>query len=281
MRDLYRPGHADYTYEARFGQRDHRGGGRASARETVARVAAAAVARQFLEARYGIEVVGWVDAIGDISAQIEPSTLSRKDVEASLVRCPDPARSDNMVELIEAIQAEGDTVGGTLEHVCGGAAGAPVFDRLEADSRHAIPACLQAEIGSGFGGTTMRGSEHNDSFEMRDGQLFRSQIVRAASSEGYNRCSSLRALRIQAVSTHFKAQQTVNQAGDAVTFRMKVAMTLRLTESSATAEAAFLLTLLTMPSRYPRSTADEASRPKAHEGVLARFVLTQTRPGLE
>jgi chorismate synthase len=174
----FRPSHADYTYEAKHGIRNWQGGGRASARETIGRVAAAAIAKKILAALYtDFEVVAYVTQIHELVAQIDRSTLKIKDVEKNIVRCPDNAIARKMISLIETVRDEGDSVGGVIECVARGIApglGEPVFDKIEADLAKAmlsIPAAKGFEIGSGFAATRMRGSEHNDPFELRDGKI--------------------------------------------------------------------------------------------------------------
>ncbi|HXC02775.1 MAG TPA: chorismate synthase [Opitutaceae bacterium] len=184
MREKFRPSHADYTYQAKFGHRDHRGGGRSSARETIGRVAAGAVARKILQlagAATGgtVEIRAFVSQIRDITAPVGAlenfPTLA--EVEASPVRCPHPATAARMIELIKAVRAEGDSVGGVITCRARGVPpglGEPVFDRLEADLAKAmlsLPATKGFEIGSGFAGTLLKGSEHNDAFVMREGQV--------------------------------------------------------------------------------------------------------------
>lgn len=226
VKDLFRPGHADFTYQARYGRRDYRGGGRASARETAARVAAAGIARQFLAQRYGVEVIGWVDRITDTHAQVDPASVTLEAVEATPVRCPDPAIAAEMIALIDAARKDGDTVGGVVGCVARGVPagwGDPVFDKIDADLAKAclsLPACKGFEIGSGFAGTRLHGSEHNDPFIMK-GDRIGTTSNRAGGVLGG--ISSGEPIVIRAafkpVSTHFKPQQTVTTAGEAVTFR--------------------------------------------------------------
>jgi chorismate synthase len=171
FKDLYRPSHADFTTQAKYGHRDWRGGGRASARETVARVAAGAVARQVIAP---IDVVAWVHRVGDIEAPDgwDPDAWEggAAAVEANPVRCPDPATAAAMEALIRAVRADGDTIGGVVRCVCRNVPaglGEPVFDKLEADLAKAmlsLPAAKGFESGSGYAGTRMRGSQHNDPF---------------------------------------------------------------------------------------------------------------------
>lgn len=177
IREKYRPGHADYTYDAKHGFRDYRGGGRASARETTSRVAAGVVAKKIIAAAFGGRVVGYVCQVGDIRAEIpDPSTVTLQDVEklpggeANIVRCPDHAAAAQMVSLIEEVRKAGDSIGGAGEIVATGVPaglGEPVFDKIKADFAKALfslPAVLGVEYGIGFGCTTMRGSENNDLF---------------------------------------------------------------------------------------------------------------------
>ena len=174
----FRPSHADFSYEAKYGIRNWQGGGRASARETIARVAAGAVAKKILAILYSnFEIVGYVAQIHDIVAKINRSSVKMKDAEKNAVRCPDVAAAKRMESLIGQIRDEGDSVGGVIECVVRGipaGLGEPVFDKLEADLAKAmlsLPATKGFEIGSGFAATHMRGSEHNDPFEMRGGKI--------------------------------------------------------------------------------------------------------------
>jgi chorismate synthase len=174
----FRPSHADFTYEAKYGIRNWQGGGRASARETIGRVAAGAVAKKILSAFYSeFEIVAYVAQIHQVIAKINRSTVKMKDVEKNSIRCPDAAAAKMMTSLIEQIRDEGDSVGGVIECVVRGiptGLGEPVFDKLEADLAKAmlsLPATKGFEIGSGFAATHMRGSEHNDPFEMRGGKV--------------------------------------------------------------------------------------------------------------
>jgi chorismate synthase len=174
----FRPSHADYTYEAKYGIRNWQGGGRASARETIGRVAAGAVAKKILQTLYAdFEIVAYVTQIHDIAAKIDRSNVKMKDVEKNIVRCPDASTAKRMMSLIEQVRDKGDSIGGVIECVIRGippGLGEPVFDKLEADLAKAmlsIPATKGFEIGSGFGATRMRGSQHNDPFEVRAGKI--------------------------------------------------------------------------------------------------------------
>ena len=174
----FRPSHADFSYEAKYGIRNWQGGGRASARETIGRVAAGAVAKKILSILYSnFEILAYVAQIHKIVAKINRSSVKMKDAEKNAVRCPDVAAAKRMESLIGQIRDEGDSVGGVIECVVRGipaGLGEPVFDKLEADLAKAmlsLPATKGFEIGSGFAATHMRGSEHNDPFEMRGGKI--------------------------------------------------------------------------------------------------------------
>lgn len=184
MTDKFRPSHADFTYHAKFGIRDPNGGGRSSARETIARVAAGAIARKLLTSIHssltsGVEISAFVTQVSDISVPTAELSgfPSRAEVDASPVRCPHAATAAAMIERIKEVRSDGDSVGGVIECRVRGlpvGLGEPVFDRLEADLGKAmlsLPATKGFEMGSGFAGTRLRGSQHNDRFEMRDGRI--------------------------------------------------------------------------------------------------------------
>ena len=177
MAEKFRPSHADYTYHAKFGHRDHRGGGRSSARETVGRVAAGAVAKKILRLAGQVEISAFVTQVHDITAPAFTRFPTLAEVEASPVRCPHPETAARMIERIKEVRSRGDSVGGVIECRVRGVPpglGEPVFDRLEADLAKAmlsLPATKGFEIGSGFAGTHLMGSEHNDAFEHRAGAV--------------------------------------------------------------------------------------------------------------
>ena len=177
MATKFRPSHADYTYFAKFGIRAWPGGGRTSARETIGRVAGGAIAKKILRERFGVEVLAYVKQVQRVTAAVDPERVRFRDVEASIVRCPDPAAAARMIRLIEKMRRAGDSVGGIVEGVVRGAPpgwGEPVFDRLEADLAKAmlsLPASKGFDIGSGFGGISMTGREHNDAFRMKGGRV--------------------------------------------------------------------------------------------------------------
>ncbi|MCI0702378.1 MAG: chorismate synthase [Planctomycetia bacterium] len=173
IKDKYRPGHADYTFDAKYGARDYRGGGRSSARETICRVAAGAVAKKLL-AREGIRVLGYVKQVGDVIADIpDPTAMTLEQVEANPVRCPVPEVAERMIALIDAVRKDCDSIGGVCELVATGVPpglGEPVFDKLKADLGKALlslPAVLGFEYGAGFAVANLRGSGNNDAFVAR------------------------------------------------------------------------------------------------------------------
>jgi len=178
MQSVPRPSHADFTYQAKYGTRASSGGGRSSARETIGRVAAGAMAEKFLFESYKVEIVAWISSVGTVQApDVDIDKITRAEVDQHLVRCPHPAAAAQMQATIEAAKAAKDSIGGVVSCVCRGVPagwGEPVFDKLEAKLAQAmlsIPATKGFEVGSGFSGTRMRGSEHNDPFVMKGGRL--------------------------------------------------------------------------------------------------------------
>jgi len=178
MATKFRPSHADYTYQAKFGIRSWPGGGRTSARETIGRVAAGAIAKKILRQRYGVEVLAYVKQVQRLIAEIDPDKVKAGDIEKNIVRCPDQAAAERMIRLIEKMRRAGDTVGGIVEGLARGVPagwGEPVFDRLEADLAKAmlsLPASKGFDIGSGFGGILLTGSQHNDPFRAKGGKVY-------------------------------------------------------------------------------------------------------------
>ncbi len=170
MKDKYRPSHADFTYDQKYGIRAWQGGGRSSARETVGRVAAGALAKRVLRELWRVEVLAYVERIQNISTRIDPLTVTLEQIESNIVRCPDPAIVDQLIGLIESTRKAGNSVGGSIVGIAKNVPpgwGEPVFDRLEADLAKAclsLPACKGFESGSGFAGTFLTGLEHNDAF---------------------------------------------------------------------------------------------------------------------
>ena len=242
IRDKYRPGHADYTYDAKYGRRDYRGGGRASARETAVRVAAGVVAKRIVATAFGGRVVGYVRQVGDVVADVpDPATVTQAQVEKlpdgspNIVRCPDPARAAEMVALIERLREARDSIGGVAEIVAVGVPaglGEPVFDKLKADLAKALfslPAVLGVEYGVGFGCATLRGSENNDLFRPAEGGAAPAgpRIVTGTNRHGgmLGGISSgmpivLRAA-VKPTSSLPRDQATVTTAGEPTTIRTK------------------------------------------------------------
>lgn len=223
--ERYRPSHADFTYEAKYGIRNWQGGGRASARETIGRVAAGAVARQVLRRCFPqFALIAYVTQIFDVIAEVEQSSVTGEDVERSPVRCPDPAAAGRMVALIERMRSDGDSVGGVIQCIVRGVAagvGDPVFDKLEANLAKAmlsLPATKGFEIGSGFGATTMRGSEHNDVFEIRDERV-RTKTNRSGGVQGgiSNGEDIVFRVAFKPTATIAREQQTVTASGEQTT----------------------------------------------------------------
>jgi len=224
LADTFRPSHADYTTEQKYGLRAWAGGGRASARETVARVVAGEVARQVLQSLGDVEIVAWVDRIAEIRAEVDQQTVTLAEVEKSLVRCPDEAATAAMVDCIQQAKASGDTVGGAIRCIARGVPaglGEPVFDKLEADLAKAlmsIPAARSFEIGSGLAGTSMKGSQHNDRFvKSADGTL-RTQTNHSGGVQGgiSNGMPIVLTVGFKPVSTLQQAQSSVDRAGEEV-----------------------------------------------------------------
>src|SRR4051812_25924230 len=178
MATKFRPSHADYTYQAKYGIRNWQGGGRTSARETIGRVAAGAIAKKLLRERYGVEVLAYVQQVQKISAEIDPNKVKFADIESNIVRCPDAAAAEKMIRLIEKMRRAGDPLGGIVTGVARGVPagwGEPVFDRLEADLAKAmlsLPASKAFEIGSGFSSILLTGTQHNDAFRSKGGKVF-------------------------------------------------------------------------------------------------------------
>jgi chorismate synthase len=191
FRHIYRPSHADYTYDAKYGFRSHVGGGRASVRETIGRVAAGAIARIILEKELGVSTIAWVDSIGTVDANlIENPPKTFAEVDSNDVRCPDPEVAKLMEEKIREVRKVGDSIGGTIRAIvrnCPPGLGDPVYDKLDGDIGRAIlsiPACKGFEIGSGFEGTRYKGSEHNDEFYTDESGKIRTKTNRSGGMQG-------------------------------------------------------------------------------------------------
>jgi chorismate synthase len=224
----YRPSHADYTYDAKYGIRAIAGGGRASARETAGRVAAGAIAQQLLAPK-GITIVAWVDEVHDVSANVDEQTITRTDVDINDVRCPDAAAAAQMIERIERARKDGDSVGGVVRAVARGVPagwGEPVFDKLEADLAKAmmsIPAVKGVENGAGFAGTRLTGSEHNDLFYRRDDGSVGTRTNRSGGIQGGISNGEPITLRIafKPTATIMRPQDTVDADGNPTVLQPK------------------------------------------------------------
>lgn len=228
LAQLYRPGHADFGYHARFGHRDPRGGGRSSARETNVRVAAGAIARKLLK-RCGVEVLGYVSQVGPIRApKPDPFALTLEQVEANPVRCPDVGTAQAMAALIEELRRDCDSIGGCADIVARGVPagwGEPVFDKLKADLAKAllsIPGVVAFELGSGTAAATLRGSEHNDAFHLRGGRIGTLTNRHGGILGGISSGEPL-LLRItmKPTASIARQQQTVTQAGEEVSVKVR------------------------------------------------------------
>lgn len=226
LKKVYRPSHADFTYQQKYGLRDFRGSGRASARETLARVAGGAIAKKYLREHFGIEILSYVQQVADIRADICHTKVTAKAVESNILRCPDHSATKKMIALIERVQKDGDSVGGVIQAVIRNAPaglGEPVFDKLPADLAKAmlsINAAKGFEIGSGFEGVTLRGSQHNDPFVMVRGKQ-RIKSNNAGGTLGGISTGQDIYFRVafKPVSTIMKEQQTVTLKGKATTLK--------------------------------------------------------------
>lgn len=229
MRDIPRPSHADYTYQMKYGIRASSGGGRSSARETIGTVASGAIATKILQEKYGIEIVAWVSSVGEIeSSAIDQTGLTRDIVDETIIRCPDKEAAIKMEELVADLKEVGDSIGGVvcciIKNVPVGL-GEPTFDKLEAKLAQvmlAIPATKGFEIGSGFAGTKLRGSQHNDPFISKDGRLGTITNNSGGIQGGISNGESIN-LRIgfKPPATISLPQETVDFEGEAATLAAK------------------------------------------------------------
>ncbi len=222
METMFRPSHADYTYQTKYGIRNWEGGGRSSARETIGRVAAGAVAKKILRTLYPrLEILAYVTAIHDISASADPAAVTAEEIEANIVRCPDAAAAARMIERIKQVRGEGDSVGGMLECVARGVPaglGEPVFDKLEADLAKAmlsLPATKGFEIGSGFSGAKLKGSEHNDAFRLENSRVRTTTNLSGGIQGGISNGEPIFfRVAFKPTATIAKPQQTVTVGGE-------------------------------------------------------------------
>ncbi len=222
MKTAYRPSHADYTYDAKYGVRNHQGGGRSSARETIGRVAAGAVAKKILTtAMPEYQCLAYVTSIHTIDAQIDRSSVTTEAIEDNIVRCPDPQAAASMIELVKQMRSSGNSVGGLIECVVRGAApglGEPVFDKLDAALASAImslPATRGFEIGSGFAATRLTGLEHNDAFQMDNGRIRTTTNLSGGIQGGISNGEDIYfRVAFKPTATVMKTQQTVTPSGE-------------------------------------------------------------------
>jgi chorismate synthase len=229
MAEKFRPSHADATYEAKYGIRNWKGGGRSSARETIGRVAAGAIAKKILKSVADTEIIGYVKRIKDIEATIDPNTVTLDAVESNIVRCPSPEDADRMITLIDAIRREKDSIGGVVECVARNVPkglGEPVFDKLEAELAKAmlsLPASKGFEIGSGFAGTLLTGSEHNDEYYIDENGDIRTATNRSGGIQGgiSNGENIIIRVAFKPTATIGKEQKTVTKTGEETTLAAK------------------------------------------------------------
>ena len=222
METHFRPSHADFTYQSKYGVRNWEGGGRSSARETIGRVAAAAVAKKILRALFpSIEILAWVSRIHDIESRVDANSVTFDAIESNAVRCPDPTAAEAMIARIKKIRSEGNSVGGLIDAVVRGipvGLGEPVFDRLEADLGKAmlsLPATKGFEVGSGFAGTLLSGAEHNDPFEIRDGRVHTKTNLSGGVQGGISNGENLLfRVAFKPTATIAKSQSTVTTEGE-------------------------------------------------------------------
>jgi len=225
----YRPSHADATYDAKYGIRNWQGGGRSSARETIGRVAAGAIAKKILQQVAGVEIIGYVQRIQNLAAIVNPETVTLAAVESNIVRCPDGECAEKMIDLIDQIRRQKDSIGGVVECVARNVPrglGEPVFDKLEAELAKAVmslPASKGFEIGSGFAGTLLTGSEHNDEFYLDESGNLRTRTNRSGGVQGgiSNGENIIIRTAFKPTATIGKEQNTVSKAGEETTLAAK------------------------------------------------------------
>lgn len=225
--EKFRPSHADFTYFAKYGTRDYRGGGRSSARETATRVAAGAIAKLLLK-QYGVDINAYVSQVGHLQVDKTYQALDFTNIEATAVRCPDLEMAEQMIDLIKEVRKDGDTIGGIVSGVvqgCPPGLGEPVFDRLHADIGKAmlsINACKGFEFGSGFAGVSMRGSAHNDIFYKEDDTI-KTKTNHSGGVQGgiSNGMDIYFRVAFKPVATIIPEQDSVNEAGKATTITGK------------------------------------------------------------
>ncbi len=228
IKDQYRPSHADFTYDQKYGHRDYRGGGRSSARETAARVIAGSIAKQLLK-RSGVEIHAYVSQVGSITLDQEPSQIDFSKIESNIIRCPDSATAEKMIKLVESVKSKGDTIGGVVSAVISGCPvglGEPVFDKLHADlakGMMSINAVKGFEYGSGFEGVKKLGSEHNDAFVKDANGKITTTTNHSGGIQGgiSNGMDIVFRVAFKPVATLMKPQESLDQKGETVTVEGK------------------------------------------------------------
>lgn len=223
LKNIYRPSHADYTYQIKYGRRDFRGSGRASARETLARVAAGAIAKKYLKQYLNVEILSYVEQVGPIATKMDYKAVTGDAIESNIIRCPDQTIAEQMIQLVEEVKNAGDSIGGVIKGVIRNVPaglGEPVFDKLSADLGKAmlsINAVKGFEIGSGFQGAAMRGSEHNDAFVVENDRV-KTKTNQAGGTLGGISTGEDIYFRVafKPVATIGKKQKTINLAHETV-----------------------------------------------------------------
>ncbi|MCD6046248.1 MAG: chorismate synthase [Gammaproteobacteria bacterium] len=223
LKSVYRPSHADFSYLMKYGRRDFRGSGRASARETLARVAAGAIAKKYLQQYFNIEILSFVEQVGSIRTDIDHNQVTLVAIENNPIRCPDEKVAKEMIALIESVQREQDSVGGIIKGVIRNVPaglGEPVFDKLSADLGKAMlsmNAVKGFDIGSGFEGVSMKGSEHNDAFILKKGNVITKTNHAGGVLGGISTGETIYfRVAFKAVATIGQRQETLNEAHEAV-----------------------------------------------------------------
>lgn len=228
MAEKFRPSHADATYQAKYGIRNYQGGGRASARETIGRVAGGAIAKKILRQNAQTEILAYVKSVQHLQAHVDSASLSLEQIESNMLRCPDRSIVAQMIELIDAMRQEGNSVGGVVECIVKNVPiglGEPVFDKLEADLAKAImslPASKGFEVGSGFAGTLLTGKEHNDEFYM-DGDRLRTRTNYSGGIQGgiSNGEDIILRVAFKPTATILQSQNTVSASGQETTLKAR------------------------------------------------------------
>lgn len=225
LKNIYRPSHADFVYHQKYGRRDFRGGGRASARETLARVAAGAIAKKYLKQQLSVEILSYVEQVGTVRTDILPASVSYEAIEANTIRCPDSHIAEKMITLIDETQRAGDSLGGIIQGTLRGVPaglGAPVFDKLSADLGKAmlsINAVKGFEIGSGFAGVVMKGSQHNDRMKLQDGKICHETNYAGGILGGISTGEDIEfRVAFKPVSTIAQEQSTLNHSSESTVF---------------------------------------------------------------